>query len=96
VLENHSEIRAQFPFLKKIIYLDSAHYTPYPLRSVNKLNEFITKFTTDHLNLSLVNLNQAKVLRETCGKLLNCSSEDIIITSNTTHGINIFRKRHSA
>ena len=64
MLENHSEIRAQFPFLEKITYLDSAHYTPFPLRSVNKLNEFITKFTTDHINLSLFNLNQSKALRE--------------------------------
>lgn len=90
MLENQNEIRAQFPFMEKFIYFDAAHYTPYPLRSVNKLNEFITKFTTDYLNLSLVNLNQAKAFRQTCGKLLNCSADDIIITSNTTHGINIF------
>ncbi|MEO8515002.1 MAG: aminotransferase class V-fold PLP-dependent enzyme [Ignavibacteria bacterium] len=90
MLDNHNEIREQFPFLEKFIYMDAAHYTPYPLRSVNKLNDFINKFTTDYLNLSLFNLNQSKTFRETCGKLLNCPSDDIIITSNTTHGINIF------
>ena len=90
MLENHNEIRAQFPFLEKFIYLDAAHYTPYPQRSVKKLNDFINTFTTDYLNLSLVNINQSKEFRKTCGKLLNCDAEDIIITSNTTHGINIF------
>lgn len=90
MLDNHNEIRAQFPFTEKFIYFDAAHYTPYPQRSVKKLNEFINTFTTDYLNLSLVNINQSREFRKTCGKLLNCEAEDIIITSNTTHGINIF------
>ena len=90
MLDNHNEIRAQFPFTKKFIYFDAAHYTPYPQRSVKKLNEFINTFTTNYLNLSLVNINQSREFRSTCGKLLNCGADDIIITSNTTHGINIF------
>lgn len=91
MLANHDSIREQFPFLKKFIYFDSAHYTPYPARVVNKLNEFITSYTTGYLNLSKVNISEARALRETCAKLVNSpSAEDIIITSNTTHGINIF------
>ncbi len=90
MLPNHDEIRAQFPFLEKFIYFDAAHYTPYPQRSVSKLNEFIQSFTTDYLNLSLVNINEARKFRATAGKLINCEAEDIIITSNTTHGLNIF------
>ncbi|MBL8016602.1 MAG: aminotransferase class V-fold PLP-dependent enzyme, partial [Ignavibacteria bacterium] len=90
MLPNHDEIRAQFPFMEKVTYIDSAHFTPYPQRSVKKLNEFITSFTTDFVNLSIVNIMRARELRESCGRLLNCSPEDVIITSNTTHGINIF------
>lgn len=90
MLPNHNSIREQFPFLKKFIYFDAAHYTPYPQRSVHKLNEFISTFTNDYLNLSLLNLKKSKELRETCAKLINAEPEDIIITSNTTHGINIF------
>ena len=90
MLPNHESIREQFPFLKKFIYMDSAHYTPFPTRAVDKLNEFIKTFTTDYLNLSKVNIYEAKALRETFAKLINCHSEDVIITSNTTHGINIF------
>lgn len=89
MLPNHESIREQFPFLEKFIYFDSAHYTPYPKRSVEKLNEFIRTFTEDYLNLSLVNINEAKALRKTCGLLLNADPDEITITSNTTHGINI-------
>jgi selenocysteine lyase/cysteine desulfurase len=90
MLSNHEEIRSQFPFLKKFIYFDAAHYTPYPKRVVDKLNEFTKKFTEDYLNLSLFNMDIIKQLKETCGKLINAPAEDIVITSNATHGINIF------
>lgn len=90
MLPNHESIRDEFPFLKKFIYFDSAHYTPYPQRTVKKLNKFISEFTTEHLNLSLFHLRKSKELRQTCAKLVNANEEDIIITSNTTHGINIF------
>ncbi len=89
MLPDHDSIRSQFPFLEKFIYFDAAHYTPYPKRSVEKIKEFIDTFTNDYLNLSLVNLNKSKELRETCAKLINASAEDIVITSNTTHGINL-------
>jgi selenocysteine lyase/cysteine desulfurase len=90
MLPEHDSIRKQFPFIGKFVYLDSAHYTPYPIRVVNKINEFIESFTNDYLNLSKVNIYKARKLRETFGKLINSEPEDIIITSNTTHGINIF------
>lgn len=90
MLPNHQSIREQFPFLEKFIYFDAAHYTPYPKRSVEKLNDFFKNYTEDYLNLSLVNMIEAKELRKTCGLLLNADADDITITSNTTHGINIF------
>ncbi|MCI0449494.1 MAG: aminotransferase class V-fold PLP-dependent enzyme [Chlorobi bacterium] len=90
MLPRHESIREQFPFLKKFIYFDAGHYTPYPLRVVEKINEFIKTFTTDYLNLSKFHIYEGRAFRETCAKLLNCESDDIIITSNTTHGINIF------
>lgn len=90
MLENHNEIRSQFPFLKKFIYMDSAHYTPFPKRVVDKLNEFVKNYTEDCVNLSLFNMNIIKELKTTCGRLINAPADDIIITSNATHGINIF------
>jgi cysteine desulfurase / selenocysteine lyase len=90
MLPNHDQIRKQFPFLEKIMYMDSAHYTPYPKRVVDKISEFMNSFTTDYLNLSLVNIYKARELRETFSKMINAKPENITITSNTTHGINIF------
>lgn len=90
MLDNHKSIRELFPFLKKFIYLDAAHYTPYPLNVVSKINEFVVKYTTEYLNLSLANIEICRNLRENCAKLINSVPEDIIITSSTTHGINIF------
>jgi len=90
MLPNHESIRELFPFLKKFIYFDAAHYTPYPQNVVAKINEFITKYTTDYLNLSLYHIDISGETRETCAKLVNAEANDIVITTNTTHGINIF------
>jgi selenocysteine lyase/cysteine desulfurase len=90
MLSGHELIRRQFPFADKFIYLDAAHYTPFPKRVIDKINEFNTRFTTEYLNLSKVNIYAARELRETFGKVINAGPDDIIITSNTTHGINIF------
>jgi cysteine desulfurase/selenocysteine lyase len=90
MLEQQEKIREQFPFLKKYVYFDAAHYTPYPKRVVEKLNEFINEFTGDFINLSVYNRDKSAELKETCAKLINAKSDEIIITANTTHGINIF------
>ena len=90
MLEQQEKIREQFPFLKKFVYFDAAHYTPYPIRVVEKLNEFINEFTGDFINLSVYNRDKSAELKETCAKLINAKSDEIVITSNTTHGINIF------
>jgi cysteine desulfurase/selenocysteine lyase len=90
MLENHEHIREQFPFLNKFIYLDAAHYTPYPLNVVKRLNDFLVKYTEDYLNLSLFHMDLTAEVKGTCAKMLNADVDDIIMTSSTTHGINIF------
>lgn len=90
MLDNHNFIRELFPFQKKFIYLDAAHYTPYPLNVVWKVNSFMFKYTEDYLNLSKFHLELIPELKQSIAKLINASTNDIIITSNTTHGINIF------
>ena len=90
MLPNHEAIRELFPFLKKFIYFDAAHYTPYPLNVTAKINQFMEKYTHDYLNLSNFHTELTHETRETCSKLINSEPDDIIITTNTTHGINIF------
>ena len=90
MLENHNSVRRLFPFLKKFIYLDAAHYTPYPRNVTGKINDFIKDFTEDYLNLSVFTIDMTKEIKQTISRLINAHPEDIIITSSTTHGINIF------
>ena len=90
MLDNHEKIRELFPFLKKFVYFDAAHYTPYPRNVTGKINEFIKQFTEDYLNLSIFNINIAKELKQNCAKLINADESEIVLTSSTTHGINIF------
>lgn len=90
MLDNHDTIRSLFPFTKKIVYFDAAHYTPYPRNAVDKINEFIAKFTSEYLNLSIYQIQLEKELKQSAAALINADPGDIIITSNTTHGINIF------
>lgn len=90
MLPNHESIRSFFPFTKKIIYLDAAHYAPYPQIVADKINEFNSKFTSEYLNLSLFHLKLNKETKQSVASLINARPDDIIITSNTTHGINIF------
>ena len=60
MLAGHDLIRSQFPFLDKFIYFDAAHYTPYPKRVAEKLDGFISEFSTEYLNLSKFNIYMAR------------------------------------
>lgn len=48
------------------------------------------RYTEDYLNLSLFNMDITREMKSTCAKMINADPDDIIITSSTTHGINIF------
>lgn len=89
MLNNHNSIREQFVFLKKFVYFDAAHYTPYPQFIVKKITDFMKSYTEDYLNLSIFNIDIANETKQTCAKLINADSDDIIITTSATHGINI-------
>ncbi len=90
MLQSHEEIRELFPFTKKFIYFDAAHYTPYPRNVIDKINEFIRNFTEDYLNLSIYHIEISNELKQNCARLINADKSEIILTSSTTHGINIF------
>ena len=79
-----------FPMAKSCVYLDSAHYSPYSTETRKRLFEFINKFTETNYNLSIFHNEIAISLKEKISRLINSSPEDIILTSSTTHGLNIF------
>jgi selenocysteine lyase/cysteine desulfurase len=90
MLDKHTGIRKLFPFMENRIYLDAAHFVPYSVRVADKVKQFIDDYINGRIHLGKFQLEKADELRHTCGKLINAPHEDIIITSNTTHGINIF------
>lgn len=89
-INSFSDARKIFPMTETCVYLDSAHYSPYSLETRRRLTEFIDTFTFTNKNLSLFNFKISASLKEMCAKLIGADKDEIIITSNTTHGLNIF------
>ncbi len=84
------DARKLFPITESCIYLDSAHYSQYSLETRRRLYNFIDSFTFTNRNLSLFNYKISDLLKESCAKLIGANKNEIIITSSTTHGLNIF------
>jgi len=89
-ISSFEEARKLFPITESCIYLDSAHYSQYSLETRNRLTDFIDSFTYSNKNLSLINYRLSDTLKDKCAKLIGSDKDDIIITSSTTHGLNIF------
>ncbi len=84
------QARNLFPVTKDIIYLDSAHYSHYSLEARRRLVEAVDGFTYTNDNLSMINYQTAERVREKCAKLIHAKTKDVFISSNTTHGLNVF------
>jgi len=89
-INSFKEARKFFPITESCIYLDSAHYSQYSLETRNRLTDFIDSFTYSNKNLSLYNYRISDSLKAKCANLIGSDKDDIIITSSTTHGLNIF------
>ena len=85
-----NDCRKLFPVTESCTYLDSAHYSQYSLETKRRLTEFIHNFTYTNLNLSLENFRNSDLLKHKAAELINADRDEIIITSSTTHGLNIF------
>jgi len=79
-----------YPITESCVYLDSAHYSQYSLETNRRLFEFINEFTHTNIDLSIFNEKKSKILKEKIAKLIEADAKEIIITTSTTHGINIF------
>ncbi|MBK8551520.1 MAG: aminotransferase class V-fold PLP-dependent enzyme [Ignavibacteria bacterium] len=89
-VKSFEDARKLFPVAESCTYLDSAHYSQYSLETRRRLVEFIDEFTFTNKNLSLFNFKISESLKEKCAELIGADKDDIIITSSTTHGLNIF------
>jgi selenocysteine lyase/cysteine desulfurase len=89
-ISSFEDVRKLFPITKTCVYLDSAHYSQYSLETNRRLFKFINEFTHTNLNLGIFNNEKSKALKEKIAKFIGADAEEIIITTSTTHGINIF------
>lgn len=83
------ESRILFPFTKTCTYLDSAHYCPYNIETRERLTNFINAFTNRNIHLGKFTTEIKQRLKFKIAEFINASEKEIIITSNTTHGLNI-------
>ena len=87
------EIRKDFPVLEKVIYLDNGATTQTPKPAVIAMNEFYCNYAANYgrgaHRLSIEATNAFEDARDTVADFFNVSSEKMIMTKNTTEGINI-------
>ncbi|AJC49970.1 aminotransferase class V-fold PLP-dependent enzyme [Mesomycoplasma flocculare] len=83
-----------FPFLNKVVYLDSAAMMQKPISVIEKINEFYLNFAvnTHSQNSKIAYENLAKIAktREKIAKFIDAESEEIMFNSGTTEAINLF------
>jgi cysteine desulfurase / selenocysteine lyase len=89
-IKDVSDVRKLYPVTESCVYLDAAHYGTYSLETARRLKEYIDRYTHTNDNLTKFNLTTGTRLVSKCARLINANPEDIIITNNTTHGLNIF------
>ncbi|MCI0472031.1 MAG: aminotransferase class V-fold PLP-dependent enzyme, partial [Ignavibacteria bacterium] len=83
------DVRKLFPVTESCVYLDSAHYSQYSLLTKEKLDNFIHRFTFSNFNLSVFNNEISERIRVKSAQLINADRDNMIITSCTSHGLNI-------
>ena len=88
-----NKIRESYPFLKQnIIYFDNASTALKPKAVIDAVTNFYTTFTSNAYRGSYANAEYVSSKIDECRMLssifLNCSSSEIIFTSNCTDSIN--------
>ncbi|MCF7844313.1 MAG: SufS family cysteine desulfurase [Kiritimatiellales bacterium] len=94
---NHSDIRLQFPILKKGTYLDSAATAQKPQVVIDSMKHFYeTENANVHRGMHMLSEKATTAFEEartSVQKFINAkSAEEIIFTSGSTEGINLVAK----
>jgi cysteine desulfurase / selenocysteine lyase len=87
-IEKRSTVRGQFPVMKRLLYLDSAHQTPLATSVRIALDEFLSE-GHEMAGPKPLWLRRAEGTRERVANFLNASPNEIAFTKNTSEGLNI-------
>ncbi|MGF7117481.1 aminotransferase class V-fold PLP-dependent enzyme [Methanobacterium oryzae] len=89
----NKEIRADIPLLNEIIYLDAASTTPTPEPVINAMVDYFRNFNANTGRGAYKTAVKSTVAFDNArGKIanfINCVSNEVIFTKNTTEAINI-------
>jgi cysteine desulfurase/selenocysteine lyase len=85
-----AEVRAsEFPIVAQYTYLDCASEGPLPNRTVATIRGVAEAAQAPHLPQSKELPNYEQLARTRLARLIGADADDIVFTSNTTHGMNI-------
>lgn len=83
------EYRQLFPVTEKFIYLDHAGVSPVSLRSVNKVNEFLSEASQFGISKHDYFMEGVENARSDVSKLINSNPNEIAFVRNTSHGLSL-------
>ena len=87
------DVRKDFPILEKIVYLDNGATTQTPKPAVEAMISYYYDYAANYgrgaHQLSIKSTNAFEDARETVADFLNVPPEKLVMTKNTTDGINI-------
>lgn len=84
--------RNYFPVTQNKIYLNHAAVSPLNLRALQAIRQFQDERSTGNIEFWPDILEHKKALAERIGQLVHAAPEQIAITTNTSHGLNILAR----
>jgi selenocysteine lyase/cysteine desulfurase len=91
-MSNHNTLakaRAEFPIVNAYTYLNAASQGPWPKRTTQAVQHAAALMQYVNTERAHAMPSPEPLARERLAKLINADAQDIVFTSNTTHGINI-------
>lgn len=88
--EAFQEFRAAFPVMKQAIYLNHAAISPMSEFHHQAMEQYYRIRSMLPVDLWPDSIQLKKEFKENIARLIHASAEEIIITENTSHGLNLF------
>jgi cysteine desulfurase/selenocysteine lyase len=88
-----ADVRADIPFLQEVIYIDAASTTPTPQPVVDAMCEYYYHYNSNTgrgaYKTAIKATSEVRKTRSRLAKFINCDTDEIIFTKNTTEAISL-------
>jgi len=85
---NSKNYKKIFPVTKDSVYLNHAAVSPFSLKVIKSLNEFMAKRSLDNVDEYTLLMETKSELKQNISRLINGNPENIAIIGNTSEGLN--------